>query len=326
MQTNPRIAIVGAGSLSGKQIYPRLARAGGQLVAVCDLDETKARDRARQYGGQVYTDLDRMLEQEELDGVIVCVGPGFHPVAAEKVMRAGLPVYTEKPAAETAQGVLALHQVQQETGQLYMCAFKKRYAAAYRRAKAFIESGDFGQPSLLSMFKSFGPSKNTTPRNDFLLDFCIHGIDLAVFLFGEVETVYTVSPEKNCYAVALRFRNGAAGSLSFSGHRKGRAEEAIELSGEDSWMSIVDSAAWRIYTHNTISEIHDANFVTAGADGGKVSGHQTELDVFIRAIGGEATEIVSDAWSCYQSMRVYEAIRDSADRGEVVRIAAQHGS
>lgn len=317
--TLPRVAIVGAGGLSGRQIYPRIAKAGARLVAVCDLEEEKARVRAEQYGGKVYTDMDKMLAEEQLDGVIVCVGPGFHPIAAQKVMQAGLPVYTEKPAAETAAQVLDIVQVQKETGQTYMCAFKKRYAECYQRAKAFIDSDDFGKPSMLSMYKSFGPYSNENPRSDFLLDFCIHGIDLAAYLFGKTKTVYSVCPEKNSYSVSLQFENGAAGSFAFDGHRRGRMEENVEISGEDSWMSIQNSAAWRIYIHKAITEVKDPTFSTAGGDGGKATGHQTEINTFIEAIQGKATP-VSDAISCYHSMLLYEAIRDSAASGDIVTI------
>lgn len=34
----PKIAIVGAGNQSAKRIYPNVAAANGQIVAICDLD------------------------------------------------------------------------------------------------------------------------------------------------------------------------------------------------------------------------------------------------------------------------------------------------
>jgi predicted dehydrogenase len=50
----PRICIVGAGSLSTRRIYPYIGAAGAQLVGVCDLDVEKAQRNARLFGGQVY--------------------------------------------------------------------------------------------------------------------------------------------------------------------------------------------------------------------------------------------------------------------------------
>lgn len=315
----PKIAIVGAGSLSGRQIYPRIARAGAKLVAVCDLEKEKAEERADQYGGKVYTDLDQMLATEELDGVIICVGPSFHPIGAAKVMQAGLPVYTEKPAAETIDDLKTLIKVQEETKQIYMCAFKKRYAECYRRAKEFIDSEAFGQASSMSIFRSFGPYLNNSPRRDFLLDYGIHSIDLAVYLFGPAAKVYAMSPEPNTYTINLEFKNGAVGSFCFCGHRRGLMEEDIQITGEDSWMTINDSVSWKIYEHDKIVEFKQGNFSTAGGDGGAATGHQNEINCFIQAIQGNA-EPVSTGHDCLESMQLYDAIRTSVDEQRLVEI------
>ncbi len=305
-----RLAIIGAGSLSGRQIYPRIAKAGAQLVAVCDLDKEKATERAAQYGGTVYTDADEMLAKEKLDGVIICVGPGYHPIGAKKVMEAGLAVYTEKPAAETIDQLKELIDVQKRTQQVYMCAFKKRYSECFRRAKEFINSDAFGKPSSMSIFRSFGPYSNDTPRSDFLLDYCIHSIDLAVYLYGPAATVFTLSPEANTYNIALSFKNGATASFAFCGHRRGLAEENIEITGEDSWMSISDSISWKIYEHHKIVEYKQGNFSTAGGDGGNATGHQNEINCFVNSIKGTDTPVSTGA-DCLASMELYEAIVES---------------
>lgn len=316
----PKIAIVGAGSLSGRQIYPRIARAGAQLVAICDLEKDKAEERAAQYGGTVYTDLDEMLAKETLDGVIICVGPSFHHIGAAKVMEAGLPCYTEKPASETLEQLDALIEVEKKTGQIYMCAFKKRYAECNRRAKALIDSEAFGQPSSMSIFRSFNPYPNNSPRRDFLLDYCIHSIDQAVFLFGPAKTVHALSPEPNTYSVNLTFKNGAVGSFCFSGHRRGMAEENIEITGEDSWMSMKDSSQWTVYEHDQIVELKQPNFTTAGGDGGAATGHQNEINAFIEAIQGNRDVVVSSGSACRDSMQLYDAIRRSVDEGKIIEI------
>lgn len=51
------------------------------------------------------------------------------------------------------------------------------------------------------------PYRNTE-SNSFLLDFCIHIIDLIGYLFGNVEQVFSFSKEMDAYAVSLKFKNG----------------------------------------------------------------------------------------------------------------------
>jgi len=48
----PRIAVVGAGNLSSRRIYPYLGAAGATLVGVCDLDLAKAERNAALFGGK----------------------------------------------------------------------------------------------------------------------------------------------------------------------------------------------------------------------------------------------------------------------------------
>src|SRR3989337_1452668 len=99
----PRVCIVGAGSLSTKRIYPYIGAAGARLVGVCDLDTSKAERNVRLVGGQVYSDLEKMLAEQRPDGVITGPAPAGHAALDTQAMRLGYPVYTEKPPAMSAE-------------------------------------------------------------------------------------------------------------------------------------------------------------------------------------------------------------------------------
>ena len=60
-----KICIVGAGNLSTKRIYPLIGQAGAHLVGVCDLDAAKAKKNATLWGGNVYADMEKMLDTEK---------------------------------------------------------------------------------------------------------------------------------------------------------------------------------------------------------------------------------------------------------------------
>ena len=101
-----KLGIVGAGGLSSRKIYPSLSYIREvKLEAVCDLDESKARRNAEKFGANmVFTSMERMLDEAGLDAVIICIGPEQHADLAPVVLKAGLPVYTEKPPAVDAAG------------------------------------------------------------------------------------------------------------------------------------------------------------------------------------------------------------------------------
>jgi len=107
---------VGAGNLSSRKIYPLIGTAGAQLVGVCDIDKAKAEKNASLWGGKVYTDMENMLDIEKPDAVIICISAQMHAKLAAIAMRKGIPVYTEKPPAESASSALELAKISKETG------------------------------------------------------------------------------------------------------------------------------------------------------------------------------------------------------------------
>jgi predicted dehydrogenase len=137
------------------------------------------------------TAISKMVVEQKPDGVIVCVSPKVHAMMATEIMRLGYPVYTEKPPAEWDTEALTVARVAKETGLLCTTAFKKRYNRSYTRAKEWI--GKFSPEDLFSLSIDYcsGPYENKTPRDTFLLDFAIHVIDLAQFLFGDVDSIFS---------------------------------------------------------------------------------------------------------------------------------------
>jgi predicted dehydrogenase len=317
----PRIAIVGAGSLSSRRIYPYIGAAGARLVGVCDLERAKAERNAALFGGTPYTDLGTMLDEESPDGVIICVGPAAHATLAPVVMRRGIPVYTEKPPALTAADALAVARVSRETGVLCTTAFKKRYNTAYSRAKEFL--AEFPAEGLYSLSIDYASAQYQHPpdRSAFLLDFAIHVIDLVGYLFGDAAEAFAFAKGYDAYAVSIRFANGAVGSLNLNcGRSFAIPTEEVEITvrGGNS-MSIHNSSAWRIARGGQCVEWREPPTFTSAGDSGNETGHLAELVDFVQAIqAGRSTR--SCIHESYKSMVLYEAIAESARTGEVVPV------
>jgi len=314
--SEPRICIVGAGSLSTKRIYPNVGAAGAQLVGVCDLDAEKAERNARRWGGAVYADMEEMIDSEKPDGVIICIGPEAHAELAPVVMRKGIPVYTEKPPAATAAAALEVARVSKETGVLCTTAFKKRYNRAYSRAKEFIDG--FGPDERLALSVDYCSAEYESGR--FLLDFAIHMIDLVGHLFGDAEEVFAFAKGPHAYAVSLRFACGAVGSMCLNDGRSfGIPTEEVEITLRGgNFMSVHNSARWRIAEDGKCTEWREPPTFTSAGDDGHDTGHLAELVDFVGAVA-EGRSTRSSIFESYRSMVLYEAIERSAGTGEVVR-------
>ena len=315
----PRIAIVGAGGLSTRRIYPNIGAAGARLVGVCDLEPAKAARNAGLFGGTPYDDLETMLAAEQPDGVILCIGADAHARLAPIVMHLGYPVYTEKPPAPSAAAALEVARASKETGLLCTTAFKKRYNVAYTRAREFI--AEFPPDDLYSISVDYASAQytHTSPRSSFLLDFAIHLIDLTGYLFGDAAEVFAFSKGLDAYAVAIRFANGAVGSLNLNcGRSFSIPTEEVEISIRGgSFMSIHNSSCWRIARDGQCVEWREPPTFTSAGDSGNDPGHLAELADFVQALQ-EGRSTRSCIFESYKSMVLYEAIAESAATDTVV--------
>jgi predicted dehydrogenase len=320
----PGVCVVGAGRLSSRRIYPYLGAAGGRLTGVCDLDEGKANFIATRFGGRPYTDMDRMLEVERPDGVILCTGPAGHERLAKRVLALGLPVYTEKPPAETAAGALSVARAAAQAGRLCMTAFKKRYSSAFERARRWVDELGSNAPLLsLSVDYASGAYRGVDEQHrGFLLDFAIHQIDLVGYLFGDVAEVFSFARGANAYAVSLRFRNGAVGTMNLTDGRSFAVPtEEVELTAAGgNFMTIRNSSFWRVTQDGTPSEWREPTTFISSGDSGNDTGHFAELVQFIGAIAEGRTTSPSEVYQAYKSMVLYEAIVRSVQTGALATV------
>jgi predicted dehydrogenase len=146
-----RIGFVGVGNM-GQMAHLRnyAAIPGCQVVAIAELREATAQRVAQRYSvPRVYRDHKEMLAAEKLDG-IVCTQPFTrHGVLIPELLKAGVPVLTEKPLAASLQIGERLAQAMRDSGTFYMVAYHKRSDPATIYAKAEIEklqhSGELGK-------------------------------------------------------------------------------------------------------------------------------------------------------------------------------------
>jgi predicted dehydrogenase len=316
---DPRLCIVGAGQLSSRRIYPYIGAAGAQLVGVCDIDQEKAERNARRFGGTVYQDMETMLAEQKPDGVMVCIGPRRHAELAQVVMRHGIPVYTEKPPAATAQQALQTARVSRETGVLCTTAFKKRYNVAYSRAKEWLAGFPADDWYSISFDYASAQYANQDERTSFLLDFTVHILDLSLFLFGDIARVFAFAKGPDAYAVSLQYANGAVGTLNLNDGRSFSVPtEEVEISVRGgNFMTIHNSSCWRITENGKPTEWREPSTFTSGGDSGNDTGHLAEIVDFLAAIR-EGRSTRSNIYESYKTMVLYEGIRESAAGGQPV--------
>ena len=94
----PKIAVLGAGywGINHVRNYNEL----GALAAVCDTSRGSLDEIAARYPGvRAEPDLDRVLADESIDGVVIATPAETHYTLARRAIDAGKHVLVEKPLA-----------------------------------------------------------------------------------------------------------------------------------------------------------------------------------------------------------------------------------
>ena len=239
-----RVGVIGCGGHAYRNILPAFQFAPVELAALCDLDEARARQCARVFGGaQVYTDYRQMLEAETLDAVFVILpadaaGRPRYPALACEVMQAGVHVWIEKPPAASVAEVRAMQEMSARSGKFVGVGFKKMFAPANLKAREFSRSAEFGRvTSIAARYPQSLPEK--AERGDSrkmagFLDHIVHPFAVLRLFGGDLESLRFERCGHNGASVStLTFASGAIGSLLLGAGQSGLSPlERTEIIGE----------------------------------------------------------------------------------------------
>src|SRR5688572_21568415 len=113
-----RFAQVGVGGM-GEGDRGAVMGAGAKLVALCDVDEERAKNAfAKHPDAKRFKDFRKMLDEVEkdVDAVVVSTPDHIHAVAALDAMRRGKHVYVQKPLARTFHECQSLLELSKSKG------------------------------------------------------------------------------------------------------------------------------------------------------------------------------------------------------------------
>lgn len=142
-----RVGVIGAGDISRYHLNAWSKVPDVDLVAICDLDGTRAESRARAYGiPAVYTDAATMLESERIDALDIATWRSTHVPLTLLAADHGIHVLCQKPLAETSREARELGDAVAGRIRL-MVNENRRFGPQYRTIRQWIEEGRIGDVS-----------------------------------------------------------------------------------------------------------------------------------------------------------------------------------
>ena len=142
-----RVGILGVGAIAQLAHLPLLAKMRGvSVVALCDSDGPKARAIADRFGvPDVFTDIDDLLEFDEMDAVVIATPSHLHEPHVLSALAAKVDVFCERPLALSARGVERILTAATRADRKVVVANNHRFRSDVQALQRFLEGGELGR-------------------------------------------------------------------------------------------------------------------------------------------------------------------------------------
>ncbi len=263
MTDSPGIGIIGQGFMGRAHAHalrtiatmtgPPMVRP--RLVVAAGRNEERLGEFADRFAFERRTtDWREVIEDPEVDVVHVLTPNHLHAEPSIAAAEAGKHVVCEKPLGLDVEDSRRMLDAARDTGIVHCCAFNYRFVPAVRRARDLIASGALGEIRHFrgTYRQSWGATDDALWRFDAgaagggaLGDLASHTLDLARYLVGDLASiageVTTFVPGRtvdDAVAAAVRFRNGAIGTVEATRFATGEQNRhTFEVNGSEGWVT-----------------------------------------------------------------------------------------
>ncbi len=144
-----KVGLVGLGVLSQSALIPHFMEADTKekldLVAVCDLNEERARSVAEKYQvPEFYTNIEEMLQKADIEATLICTPSMTLYENAIKTLNAGKHVYIQKTIATRAEKAQEIFELAKRKNLVAVASPEQMLNPARQMAKQMIEDGAIG--------------------------------------------------------------------------------------------------------------------------------------------------------------------------------------
>lgn len=261
---------------------------GATVVAIIDPAEARLREQFPEQLENVtfYDDVDRMLDEAEVDGVLIGTQCVHHTPYAIKVLQRNLPLFLEKPVAINEQQLAELFTASRESSSETVVSFPLRLSHLCQMTREILDSGVIGTIENVQAINNVpfygsnyyhGWMRNEDLTGGLWLQKATHDLDYLTYLIGkpparivavESKTVFTGEMPAGLYCLECPVNDTCPESQKNLFYMQGilddmhKAEEwwdgrwqcsfAVDTGNHDAATAILqyESGAHAVYTQN----------------------------------------------------------------------------
>jgi predicted dehydrogenase len=192
-----RFALIGCGDIGQLRASALSLSGSSRLVAVNDLDTTRAEKVAYNHGGVVERNWRTLLDRDDVDTVIVSTPPSLHAEMCIEALNRGKHVLCEKPLARTVDECRRIVEAAEQSGRFLATGFNYRFYPSIQKARSLLDGRVIGELDHIRSYAGYSATAHNHPwlhdaevmGGGALRDNGIHLIDLTRYFLGEVAEV-----------------------------------------------------------------------------------------------------------------------------------------
>jgi len=337
-----RVGIAGFGFMGRMHYKCWNALKGVEIAAICDVNPNIEEDTKKAVGNigdaqetvdfsslKLYTDFEKMLADVKLDAVSITLPTYLHADYSIKALSAGVNVMCEKPMALTAEDCGRMIAEAKRSGKVLQIGHCVRFWPEYAKAKEIVDSGKYGRV-VAATFQRLGAVPTWSVDNWFLdeqrsggmtLDLHIHDTDYVQYLFG--------MPRAVCSFGAKGPGGGLAHIVTqylYDGDKVVTAEGGWAMMpafGFEMSFNIMLEKATLVYdlTRKPAFRLCPAKGEAFTPEVEQEDGWFLQIAHFAKAIRGEKVEAVTTLEQSMNSVKIVQAEKESASKGQKVSIS-----
>jgi len=336
-----KFALVGCGRIAKRHsdLLGNNQIKGASLVAVCDVDVNKANVLAEKFNVPAFTDMDQMMQSENIDVAVVLTPSGLHSEHVIHLAKYSKDIMVEKPMSLTISDADAMIQACDEYGCKLFVIKQNRFNVPVVKLREALDANRFGKLVLGTVRVRWARHQAYYDQDSWrgtwamdggvLTNQASHHVDLLEWMMGDVESVFAKSitaladvETEDTAVVTIKFKNGALGIVeATTAARPKDLEGSISVLGEHGAVVI---GGFAVNKMDTWSFDHDVEGDAEVLEKYSVNppnvygfGHQAYYEHVVRCIRDGGSNLV-DGLQGRKSIELINAIYESIETGKEI--------
>lgn len=341
MRNKISFALVGCGRIAKRhsELLGLDQIKGAKLVSVCDNVIQKAERIAEKFDVPAYSNMDKMMQSESIDVVVVLTPSGLHAEHVVNLAKYGKHIMVEKPMALSIEDTEKMIYACDDNNIKLFVIKQNRFNVPVLKLREALDSGRFGKLILGTVRVRWARHQayydQDLWRGTWAMDGGVltnqasHHVDMLEWMMGDVESVFAkmttaladVETEDTAI-VTLKFKSGALGIIeATTATRPTNLEGSISILGERgtvvvSGVAVNEMQTW-VFEDKQDGDTDVFEQYSVNPPNVYGFGHQAYYEHVVDCIRSGSANLV-DGLQGRKSIELISAIYESAETGKEV--------